>query len=209
MHDIGRVRSISVVNQRGTTTAGGSSSLLLPTHCLDNFLPAHSKTKCQTHPHRSRSKTVSCQLYKCQTHDALAINKRRNFGKSQLTEADRLNGNVVDGVSCTVRTSTDVSPTRLLQRNRSQVNSRYLAHHQQSQQPSASQSPQSTNKITIQSNLIKRGKRTLSSTQIEREKADEKSVKVLKKHAALRSLSPLLVTSSRTAKKNASTTNAK
>lgn len=215
-----RMRSISVVNQRGPTIASGidggtggsrvvgcGSSMLLHSHCLDNMLTMSSKAKCQTHPHRSRSKTVSCDLHKCHAHDALI--KRRTCqhtvaGKSQLLDADRLNGNVIEGVPCTAR---DI-PTRLLQRNRSQVNSRYMATPQPQQQPQTSHSSPS-NKAAIANHLIKRGKRTLSSTQIEREKGDEKSVKVIKKAAALRSLSPLLGANTRSAKKLVAPTNAK
>lgn len=209
-----RMRSISVVNQRGATIdgcgggggrgVGCGPSMLVHSHCLANVLAVPTKAKCQTHPHRSRSKTVSCELHKCHTHDVLI--KRRSCqhsvgAKPQLLDADHLNGNVVEGLPCTARDM----PARLLQRNRSQVSSRYIGPQPQLQ---ASHSPQAT-KTAIANHLIKRGKRTLSSTQIEREKADEKSVKVIKKHAALRSLSPLLGANTRSAKKAAAPTLAK
>lgn len=215
--DINRSRSISVVHQR---IANMSGTTLQHSHCLDSSVHDHLTQKCVTnHLQRNRSKTVSCEIANnikndvgLSMNDHCQLNKRktgqnRSYTQTKLTEADHLNGNILDSITCTdASTVNNINnnnnnniSSRLLNRNRSQTTAtRFVS---QSQQQSCSKAATNT--------LIKRGKRTLSSTQIEREKSDEKNVKVIKKNAALRSLSPLLVTSTRSSKKIISTPNTK
>lgn len=183
--------------------------------------------------HRSRSKTVSttpCENNRNEPLDPTVvdncrINKRKcnqvrlcsqsNIPRLEyselrstqashtLNEADHLNGNSVlsNTNTCTDSTRLGNISSRLIGRNRSRTTT-----------IKCGQSPQQTSSKVINNNLIvtnpsmKRGKRTLSSTQIEREKSDEKNIKVLKKHTVLRSLSPLLLATGSRTKRTASNT---
>lgn len=211
--DINRSRSISI--QRSGNIA--ATSVLNHSHCFDDQPVAKSQ---RSHLHRSRSKTVATNLSDNRFDltaipaDRLRICKRKTNQirmcsqtqldpmerKSAYSDADLLNGNVLDTTVCndsTTVTSLALAP-RIICRNRSRTSSKCT-------QSTCSKLINST----VANPSIKRGKRTLSSTQIEREKSDEKTVK-LKKHAVLRSLSPILVASSaRNSIKKMVATNAK
>lgn len=224
--DINRSRSISM--QRSANVIG--SSVLNHTNCFDDHQPV-AKTQ-RNHIHRSRSKTVSttlcdgnrCDLATVSITDPLRISKRktsqvrtcllanvsqldaidrRNAQTASYNDVDHLNGNILASTQCTESTTgtTAITP-RIICRNRSRTSTKCT----QSQTPCS--------KVTIgvctAGTSVKRGKRTLSSTQIEREKSDEKNIK-LKKHAVLRSLSPIIVASSArgSIKKIISTSNTK
>lgn len=203
--DINRSRSISM--QRSGHGSGTSAVL---SHCFDDQPVAKSQ---RSHLHRSRSKTVSTSLgdsttSRCDSIGAVTTNplrlskrktsqircpqssvvqlqaiERRPAQTDAFTEVDLLNGNILENTIST--DSTTVTP-RIICRNRIRPSVKCTA---QSQLPCSKviSGPVSTT-------LIKRGKRTLSSTQIEREKSDEKNIK-LKKHAVLRSVSPIIVAS--------------
>lgn len=202
--DINRSRSISM--QRSGHGPGTSAVL---THCFDDQPVAKSQ---RSHLHRSRSKTVSTSLgdsttSRCDsivaTTNPLRLSKRktsqvrcpqssvvqlqsmerRPAQTDSFTEVDLLNGNILDNTIST--DSTTVTP-RIICRNRIRPSIKCTA---QSQLPCSKVISGS-----VSTTLIKRGKRTLSSTQIEREKSDEKNIK-LKKHAVLRSVSPIIVAS--------------
>lgn len=207
--DINRSRSISM--QRSGNVA--ATSVLNHSHCFDDQPVAKSQ---RSHLHRSRSKTVAtnvcdnrCDLTTMAT-DPLRICKRKTSQvrmcsqaplelierRSPYTDADLLNGNVLDTTPCTESTTVTTLTPRIICRNRSRTSTKCT---------------QSTGvKVANTNTSIKRGKRTLSSTQIEREKSDVKNIK-LKKHAVLRSLSPILVASSarNSIKKIVSTSNTK
>lgn len=210
--DINRSRSISM--QRSGNMA--ASSVLNHSHCFDDQPVAKSQ---RSHLHRSRSKTVAtnvcdnrCDLTTMAT-DPLRVCKRKTSQvrmcsqaplesierRSPYTDADLLNGNVLDTTPCTESTTVTTLTPRIICRNRSRTSTKCT--------------PSPCSKVannTVANISIKRGKRTLSSTQIEREKSDEKIFK-LKKHAVLRSLSPALVASSarNSIKKIVSTSNTK
>lgn len=195
--DINRSRSISM-QRSGNITA---SSVLNHTHCFDDQPVAKSQ---RSHLHRSRSKTVATNMSdnRCDLTaipvDPLRICKRKTSQvrmcsqipldpierRSPYSDADLLNGNVLDTTVCTESTTVTSLTPRIICRNRSRTSTKCA-------QSSCSKMVSGT----VANPSIKRGKRTLSSTQIEREKSDEKTVK-LKKHAVLRSLSPILVASS-------------
>lgn len=225
--DINRSRSISMQRSGNLSCA----SVLTPhSHCIDDQPVAKSQ---RSHLHRSRSKTVAtnlcdnrCDLTTATTNDPLRITKRKTSQvrlcshanisspleatggdrRSPFTDADVINGNVLNTTPCTASTTTTNTVTpRIICRNRSRTSTKCTL------------SPAPCSKIitgacsTVASSMsMKRGKRTLSSTQIEREKSDEKNIK-LKKHAVLRSLSPILVASSARSsiKKIISTSNTK
>lgn len=204
--DINRSRSISM--QRSGHMAG--HSVLSHTHCVEDQ-PVAKSQRC--HLHRSRSKTVSTNL--CDNNSSRCdpttistdqlLSKRRNkhvqlcppanvsplasaelinTHSSSFTNADLVNGNILNIIPCTDSTK---APPRIICRNRSRISTKCA-------QPQILCNKTNTSG-TIVNTSMKRGKRTLSSTQIEREKSDEKNIK-LKKHAVLRSLSPILVASS-------------
>ncbi|XP_055318667.1 tyrosine-protein phosphatase cdc-14 isoform X2 [Sitodiplosis mosellana] len=217
--DINRSRSISI--QRSVNIP--CASVLTHSHCFDDHPVAKSQ---RSHLHRSRSKTVATNLCDnlstMSTVDPLRISKRKTSQvrlcshanvspsletanrRGPFTDADVLNGNVLDtSAACTERTTVTTIIPRIICRNRSRTSTKCAL------------SPIPCSKAisgcsTMASTSMKRGKRTLSSTQIEREKSDEKNIK-LKKHAVLRSLSPILVASSarNSIKKIISTSNTK
>lgn len=195
--DINRSRSISMQRSGNIVT----TSVLNHSHCFDDQPVAKSQ---RSHLHRSRSKTVATNLSdnRCDltamVADPLRICKRKTSQvrmcsqtpldpmerRSPYSDADLLNGNVLDTNVCTESTTVTSLTPRIICRNRSRTSTK------------CAQSTCSKLANNMAANpSIKRGKRTLSSTQIEREKSDEKTVK-LKKHAVLRSLSPILVASS-------------
>lgn len=210
--DINRSRSISMQRNSNVTNA----SVLSHSHCFDDQPVAKSQ---RSHLHRSRSKTVSTNLCdnRCEittlTTDPLRMSKRKTSQvrlcaqvtpldtvdrRNPYTDADLLNGNVLNTNSCNDSTTVASITPRIICRNRSRTSTK------------CAQSSSQCSKMIAATTSMKRGKRTLSSTQIEREKSDEKTVK-LKKHAVLRSLSPILVASSARSsiKKIISTTNTK
>lgn len=231
--DINRSRSISM--QRGachmTSTATAMTPTSARTHCFDD--PAIGKN---ARNHRSRSKTVAtsiCDPTKCEMNAIPLRNSRRKTSQIRcggavtahhdsnahfnhtITDIDVLNGNALQSTVCTNSTTTATSAT-----TSTTITPRIICRNRVRASTKCSQSPSPCNKLSnVHATLaaaaaaaaantsMKRGKRTLSSTQIEREKSDEKNIK-LKKHAVL---SPILVASSarNSIKKIISTSNAK
>lgn len=206
--DINRSRSISM--QRTGNMVGASA--LGHTNCFDDHQPV-AKTQ-RNHIHRSRSKTVStnlcdssrCDLATVSITDPLRMSKRKTSQvraclqtnvpqldaidrRSPYIDADHLNGNVLGTTQCTESTTVTTITPRIICRNRSRTSTKCTPS-----QTLCSKAIVGTT-TCVAGTSVKRGKRTLSSTQIEREKSDEKNIK-LKKHAVLRSLSPILVTTS-------------
>lgn len=214
-----------MVHQRGTT------NLLSHTHCIDeqsNDNLAGKTLNRRIHLHRSRSKTVSttpsennrcdmdpttlenCRISKRKSNQVrlcsqpnvprLEYTTERRTAQSIFNETDHLNGNVMDTVAGNdTRKLNNISP-RLIGRNHSRTTTKCNPIQQSCSKVAV------TNTLAVNTSM-KRGKRTLSSTQIEHEKSDEKNIKVLKKHVVLRSLSPLLIaTGSTRTKKVASNT---
>lgn len=119
---------------------------------------------------QTRSKVVTRRVHERSSSERLY----------SLDSADFINGNSVDNSSsdigesrhphCTIRTrAATVNSNRTIDATNEQPS--YLP--------------------TESSYLLKRGKRTLSSTRIKRDRSDEKNVKLLKKHSVIRSLSLL------------------
>lgn len=214
--DINRSRSISM--QRSCNINTGT--VLTSSHCFDEHQPVVKSQRSRLH--RSRSKTVATNLCdnRCESVDPLRISKRKTSQirgcaqsnvtslnqidrRSPYTDADLINGNILTA-PCTE--STTVTP-RIICRNRSRTSTTKCV---QSSSSTCGMNKTNNNSTIPPNPSMKRGKRTLSSTQIEREKSDEKNIK-LKKHAVLRSLSPILVTTSARSsiKKIISTSNTK
>lgn len=235
--DINRSRSISMQRTghmaAAITTAAtvAAAAAATPTsaraHCFDD----HSIGKNQR-SHRSRSKTVATTV--CDATTKCDVNSLRNSKRktSQIrcsgstaahhqsvsdranahfnhtfTDIDVLNGNAVQCTNSTMTTTTATATTT------STITPRIICRNRARASTKCAQSPSPCNKLSVAaaaaaaSTSMKRGKRTLSSTQIEREKSDEKNIK-LKKHAVL---SPILVASSarNSIKKIISASNAK
>lgn len=137
------------------------------------------------------------------TLDCIASSKKSRNHKTTSNVLD--NAGITNGNIC-----INLQPRTVTMRSLSRFRTRTAVISNSNEQtasnvlpPSHSQSTNSS-KLSVLSNikpLVKRGKRTLSSAQIEREKSDEKNTKLLRKHAASRSLSPLIISSSSDARK--------
>lgn len=197
--DMNRSRSISMVNQRGN----GLPTSINHMHCIDNNQIHHS---CHSHHNnqqtvktqrthllshgincRGRSKTVSTNTNSNQLisnnnntigNPSLLSNDTKNSRNSTtINEIDRLNGNVCTNLDTIGSARAVISQTRrIIGRNRSRttISDPKCTHLQQCVTKTSAS-------ILNTVPSVKRGKRTLSSTQIEREKSDVKNIKVLKK----------------------------
>lgn len=196
--DINRSRSISMVHQRGSCASSAIPSSI--SHCLNNnqthsHLTHHQPPK-TSRAHllstncRGRSKTVSVNA-NCASSQLIGQNNNNNpltsistadakSGRqaATITDIDRLNGNACTNLDVLGSGGrVVVNQTRRIigirNRSRTTINDTKCTHLQ----PNASKLSNCSNTVPS----VKRGKRTLSSTQIEREKSDEKIIKVLKK----------------------------
>lgn len=209
--DINRSRSISMVYQRGSTNVQCHS------HCMDEQASGFpsGKTVNISNVHRSRSKTVSTpveitsneletvatgsncrmstrknsQVRVCsyQNIPCMDFTDRRSNESHVFCESD-FNGNNIPDVATRCKRVNNAS-LRLLVRNRI----RPITKCAQSAQTCTKAA---NSNATAVNPSMKRGKRTLSSTQIE----------PLKKHIVLRSVSPLLIPAGNKTKKNSTST---
>lgn len=210
--DINRSRSISMVHQRSSTNVQCHS------HCMEHASRFPSeKTVNPPNVHRSRSKTVSTPFEisyneletvatesncRMSTHKYSQVrvcsyqniqqmdfkDRRSNQSHVLFCEADHLNGNNIPHAATRCKRINNAS-LRLLVRNRIRPTTKCA----QSAQICTKTANSNANAVN---SSMKRGKRTLSSTQIE----------PLKKHIVLRSVSPLLISSSNKTKKNSTST---
>lgn len=207
--DINRIRSMSVQQRSSGTT----QNITNHSHCFNNKSSSSSSTTTshshsltasnnqrnriylRNHVSRSRSKTVS----------GAEESKLTNRIPSTLTDDDVLNGNVaicnghydtreklrrssmrnytrtanLNGIACGIPTAANGIDRDNNNKLKTSVGERDVM---------------ATGTCNVPS--VKRNKRTLSSTHIEREKSDEKNIKLLRKNAiALRTLSPLMAAS--------------
>lgn len=206
--DINRSRSISMEHQRGTTNVQCHS------HCMDEQLATPSgKTVNPSNLHRSRSKTVSTPFeiaasneletvatesngrMSTRKNSQVRVCSHQNFSRIDFTdrrsnqlhvfcEADYLNGNNIPDAATRCSRVNNAS-LRLLVRNRIRPTIKCAQSAQHCTKAA-------TSNATAVNPSMKRGKRTLSSTQIE----------PLKKHIVLRSVSPLLIPAGNKTKKN-------
>lgn len=212
--DINRIRSMSV-QQR---SSGTSQNITNHLHCFNNKTSSSSTTTTsnhishsitasnnqrnriylRNHVSRSRSKTVSG------TDDI----KLTNRIPSTINDDDVLNGNVgicngqydtreklrrssvrnytrttiLNDIACGIPTANGIDRDNNNKLKTTSIGERDVM---------------ATGTCNVPS--VKRNKRTLSSTHIEREKSDEKNIKLLRKNAiALRTLSPLMAASNQT-----------
>lgn len=208
--DINRSRSISMVHQRGNTNVQCYS------HCMDeqaSLFPS-GKTINPSKIHRSRSKTVStpfqitsndletvatesnggmntrknsqARVCSYQNIPRMDFTDRRSNQSHVFCDADRLNDNNISDAASRCKTVSNVS-LRLLVRNRTRPTTKYT------QSVHLCTKAGNSNATAVNPSM-KRGKRTLSSTQIE----------PLKKHIVLRSVSPLLIPGNKTKKSSTS-----
>lgn len=144
-------------------------------------------------------------------HQSVADRANAHFNHT-FTDIDVLNGNVLECTNSTITTTTAAAATT----TSTTITPRIICRNRVRASTKCAQSPSPCNRLSAAAaaaaaaaanTSMKRGKRTLSSTQIEREKSDEKNIK-LKKHAVL---SPILVASSarNSIKKIISASNAK
>lgn len=210
--DINRIRSMSVQQRSSgtsqnitnhlhcfnnkssssTTSSTTTTTTTSHTHSLTAFHNQRNRIYLRNHVSRSRSKTVSGT-------DDSKLNKR---SPSMITDAD-VNGNIgicnghyvqrekLRRSSMRNYTRTDIDLATGLQATngdvRDSVNKLKSNNDEQDVTIAGTQNVPS----------VKRNKRTLSSTHIEREKSDEKNIKLLRKNAvALRTLSPLMIPAS-------------
>lgn len=131
----------------------------------------------------------SCEFLK----SAMDSIGNRKKSRTQKTTANALdNADIANGNICISLPRTVVK--RSLSRFRTRTTA-CASNIEQCTTNMLSSQPSGSSKLNVLTNikpLIKRGKRTLSSAQLEREKSDEKNTKLLRKHVASRSLSPLL-----------------
>lgn len=206
------------MQRSGHSQACAAASILSHTHCFDDQQPVVKSQRSHLHRSRSKTVSTGpcdCNTYKthvrldlatmstnantrnskrktsqirgcsqhvCATQMPLEMSDRRGANEHSFTDIDLINGNVLDNSPCT--NSTTITP-RLMCRNRIRTTTTTATT---SGATAAGKCSYKAN-ATAANTLMKRGKRTLSSTQIEREKSDEKNIKLL------RSLSPILVAS--------------
>lgn len=199
--DINRIRSMSVQQRSSgtsqnitnhlhcfnnksssSTTSSTTTTTTSHTHSLTAFHNQRNRIYLRNHVSRSRSKTVSGT-------DDSKLNKR---SPSTITDAD-VNGNI--GI-CNGHYVQREKLRRSSMRNYTRTDID-LATGLQAANGTVRDEQDVTASGTQNVPSVKRNKRTLSSTHIEREKSDEKNIKLLRKNAvALRTLSPLMIPAS-------------
>lgn len=209
--DINRIRSMSV-QQRSTGTSQNiknhlhcfnnksssstsSSTTTSHTHSLTASHNQRNRIYLRNHLSRSRSKTVTG------TEECKSINRN----PLKITDEDVLNGNI--GIC-----NDQYDPREKLRRSSMRNYTRTaILNDIACGIPTTDGIDRDNNNKLKSSNIgerdattigtcgvpsVKRNKRTLSSTHIEREKSDEKNIKLLRRNVvALRTLSPLMVAS--------------